>query len=449
MTSSEAERSRAEIRPTKQRVELDLLARPDVTGVDINYKTTKGRMTDRMAIVVSVKKKKSKSSLKADELIPKEIDGIPTDVIEEEIVLHRPALAEVETQIDKSTYATLEGGISMGPCRSVYLEPPDVPTAGYYIFVGTLGVFVRDRTSHDVMALTNFHVACIDTGWKVGDTMTQPGRVDGGSCPAGQFGTLQRAVLSEHVDGAVVGLDAGKSWKCAIAEIGSVQGKMTASVGMAVRKRGRTTELTYGKVTSVDYSTSIDYGDGLGTHILKEQIRVDVDTAKSTQFGDHGDSGSAVVEARQPRRRSPLRRQQIRHHGCREPDPVGPRRAERRPLLGFLDRYDPDRLPPARNETGVLQRAHAAPGLCCGEPAVGLRIRTAADAGLRRSPVRTLPTTRNRTFQPARHRALQPARPVRNSGSRSGRRPVLAGLRGGPGGGKGGRGRGKAGVTAS
>lgn len=296
MTSSEAERSRAEIRPTKERVELDLLARPDVTGVDINYKTTKGRMTDRMAIVVSVKKKKSKSSLKADELIPKEIDGIPTDVIEEEIVLHRPALAEVETQIDKSTYATLEGGISMGPCRSVYLEPPDVPTAGYYIFVGTLGVFVRDRTSHDVMALTNFHVACIDTGWKVGDKMTQPGRVDGGSCPAGQFGTLQRAVLSGHVDGAVVGLDAGKSWKCAIAEIGSVQGKMAASVGMAVRKRGRTTELTYGKVTSVDYSTSIDYGDGLGTHVLKEQIRVDVDTAKSTQFGDHGDSGSAVVE---------------------------------------------------------------------------------------------------------------------------------------------------------
>ena len=52
-----------------------------------------------------------------------------------------------EPLIDATAYTTLEGGISMGPCRSVFLSPPDVPAPGNYIFVGTLGAMVRDRTS--------------------------------------------------------------------------------------------------------------------------------------------------------------------------------------------------------------------------------------------------------------------------------------------------------------
>jgi hypothetical protein len=298
MTSPEAQRARAEIRPVKQRIEDELLSRPDVTGVDINYKVTKGEKTGRMAIVVSVREKKPKRSLKAEELIPPEIEGIPTDVVEEEIVLHavRAALEEVEPQVDAAAYSTLQGGISMGPCRSVYLTPPGVPKAGYYLAVGTLGAIVKDRTTGEAMALTNFHVACVDSTWAVGNTMTQQSRLDGGSCPSGKFGALTRAVLSDHVDGSVVHIDSAKTWACKIAEIGDVKGKSTASVGMAVRKRGRTTGLTYGNVTSVDYSTSVPYGNGLGVHTLKNQIRVEVDTAHSTQFGDHGDSGSVVVD---------------------------------------------------------------------------------------------------------------------------------------------------------
>jgi hypothetical protein len=283
----------------KQRVEDELLARPEVTAVDISHKITKGKKTDQLAIVVSVKKKKPKGELKADERIPEEIDGIPTDVVEDEVVL-QPALApapDVDVQVDPAAYVTLQGGIGMGPCRSVYLTPPDVGAAGYYIFVGTLGVIVRDRTSGARMALTNFHVACIDSTWSVGDTMTQPGRNDGGSCPGGTFGTLERAVLTDHVDGSVITIDPGRITACQIVDIGDVRGTIAASVGMAVRKRGRTTGLTYGSVGSIDYSTSIDYGNGLGVRTLKNQIRVDVDTAHSAQFGDHGDSGSAVVNA--------------------------------------------------------------------------------------------------------------------------------------------------------
>jgi hypothetical protein len=289
---------RAAIRPVKERIEEELLRRPGVNGVDINEKVTNGRPTGELAIVVYVDEKKPKSKLSKTEMIPETIEGIPTDVQQEKIVLQAAyrAIAEVEPLVDAAKYTTLHGGISMGPCRSVFLSPPDVPTAGNYVFTGTLGAIVKDRTTGAAMALTNFHVACIDDGWSVGDTMAQPSRVDSGSCPGDRFAVLTRATLSEHVDGAVVTIDSGKTTDCTIEEIGAVTGQAVATVGMAVRKRGRTTELTFGTVNSVDVTVSIDYGDGLGTHTLKNQIRVVPDTAQNARFSDHGDSGSAVVD---------------------------------------------------------------------------------------------------------------------------------------------------------
>lgn len=290
--------TRSAIRKVKERVEDELLARPGIQGVDINEKTVKGKGTGELSIVVYVKKKKAKASLEKDEMIPDKIDGIPTDVQEEEIELQSNfvALEEIEPLIDTTKYTPLKGGISMGPCRSVYLEPPDVPSAGNYIFTGTFGAVVKDRTTGARMALTNFHVACVDDSWSVGDVMAQPSRVDGGSCPSDRFGTLTRATLSENVDGAVVALDSGVASDCSIEEIGGVKGTIGATVGMAVRKRGRTTELTYGTVNSTDVTVSIDYGDGLGVRTLKKQIRVVPDTTKNARFSDKGDSGSVVVD---------------------------------------------------------------------------------------------------------------------------------------------------------
>lgn len=287
----------AAIRPVKQRVEDELLARPGVVGVDINEKVTDGKPTGELSIVVYVEAKKPRKAL-GDDAIPAVIDGIPTDVQEEHIELQAAFLAvtDLGPQVDATKYATLHGGVSMGPCRSVHLVPPDVPAPGDYIFVGTLGAIVKDRSTHAVMALTNFHVACVDNGWAPGNTMCQPGRNDGGNCPTDLFGSLTRATLSEHVDGAVVSINEGKGTDCSIEEIGAVKGQAAASIGLAVRKRGRTTGLTYGSVTSVDASVSIPYGDGLGTHTLKNQIRIAPDTTKSAMFSDHGDSGSVVVD---------------------------------------------------------------------------------------------------------------------------------------------------------
>lgn len=286
----------SEIRPIKQAREADLLKRPGVTGVDIGYKYVGGEKTDVRAIRVYVAEKKDPKDVPKDDMIPKTMKGVKTDVIQRKFVLHplRLRVADLELKADTGTYDPLKGGISIGPCRSVWLEPPDVPSAGWYIFVGTLGAIVTDNASGDPMLLSNFHVMCVDDGWSVGDTMAQPSRLDGGSCPADVVGALQRASLGGQVDCAVASHTA-RGYACEIVEIGEVTGTATATPDMAVRKRGRTTGLTYGTVDTVDLTVPIDYGDGLGEVTLTRQIGIEVDPAQSAQFGDNGDSGSVVV----------------------------------------------------------------------------------------------------------------------------------------------------------
>lgn len=290
-------RDKESIRRVKKRIEEELLDLANVHAVDIGEKITGGEPTGELSIIVYVDEKKKQVAAK--DKVPPEIEGIKTDVQEEEPDELHPALLRLEPDellVDVTRYSTLMGGMSLGPCRAIYMEPPDVEAAGYYVTVGTLGAIVTDKTSGAPLMLTNFHVAAVDNAWSVGDDMAQPSRVDGGRCPSDRVGALQRGVLSSNVDGAVVSIE-DRPYSCEIVSIGDVRGTRPAAVGMAVRKRGRTTELTHGVVISTDYTTTIPYGDGLGSVTLVDQVRIAVDAAQSTMFGTNGDSGSVVADA--------------------------------------------------------------------------------------------------------------------------------------------------------
>lgn len=296
-TQPEQAAQRAAIRPVKESVEDELIARPGVVAVDIAEKETDGRKTGELSIVVFVEEKKPKGKLGKGALIPAEIDGVKTDVQELEIEL-QPAFKQVdetELLVDPANYPTLAGGISIGPRRSVFLSPPDVPAPGNYVFVGTLGAMVRDRATGATMALTNFHVACVNNTWSVGDRMVQPSLVDGGA-PTGEFGSLTRAVLSDNVDGAVITVDTSEPWTASVTGIGDVAGSTAATVGMAVQKRGRTTEHTFGTVASTDFTVTVNYGSDVGSRTLRHQIRIDTDTARNPRFSNTGDSGSVILD---------------------------------------------------------------------------------------------------------------------------------------------------------
>jgi hypothetical protein len=288
----------SKIRPIKQTAEADLLKRKGVTGVDIGKKIVKGQKTDELSIRVYVEKKKDVAK---KEMIPNKIEGIKTDVIERKFVLN-PRLqrvADIQLMEDTAAYDTLRGGISIGPCRSIYFDADEaacqgLAAPGWYIFVGTLGAFVRDNDTNALMMLSNFHVMCVNDQWSVGDTIAQPSRVDGGNCPADVVGAIQRASLGGQVDCAVAS-HTDREASCSIVDIGFVAGSEDAAVDMAVRKRGRTTELTHGTVDTVDLTVTLDYCDGLGSVTLTDQVGIEYDPAQSPTFGISGDSGSVVL----------------------------------------------------------------------------------------------------------------------------------------------------------
>ena len=60
----------------------DLLARSDVNALWIDYKTTGGCETDTLVLKFAVTKKKPAHELKPEEILPKEVDGFLTDVVE-------------------------------------------------------------------------------------------------------------------------------------------------------------------------------------------------------------------------------------------------------------------------------------------------------------------------------------------------------------------------------
>ena len=271
------------LRRAKEAVEKDLLNRPGVTGVDIGFKEVGGKRTDKLAIRVLVRKKRD---VRSEDRIPESIEGFASDVIERKYAPQVLALdVELLAQADTEQYESLKGGISIGPCRPV----------GGTVLGGTLALPVKDNATGKVMLLSNFHVLCGDRSWAVGDAIAQPARLDRGRCPASAVALLQRAVLDGKVDCAVAEVTA-RTASSEIVDIGEITGTNEVSIDQPVRKRGRTTGLTYGFVDSVDVTAIIDY-PGIGEITLTNQIDVRPDTARNSRFSDSGDSGSAVVNA--------------------------------------------------------------------------------------------------------------------------------------------------------
>ena len=69
-------------REVKKRHEAELMKKSGVVGVAIGYKYIDGEKTDQLCIVCYVAKKSAEANLKTEDIIPKEIDGVPIDVVE-------------------------------------------------------------------------------------------------------------------------------------------------------------------------------------------------------------------------------------------------------------------------------------------------------------------------------------------------------------------------------
>jgi hypothetical protein len=126
------------VRSVMRTAEGRLLLLPGVHAIGVGPKTVGGQRTDEPSIIVFLVKKKPQSELAPEDVVPAEIDGVKTDVIE--MPVPRPYV-----DVNQDRVRPLAGGIS--------LEAKDQWALGTLSFFGHTG----DPTSK-VVAITNQHV---------------------------------------------------------------------------------------------------------------------------------------------------------------------------------------------------------------------------------------------------------------------------------------------------
>lgn len=162
---------------------------------------------------------------------------------------------------------------------------------------GTLGALVQD-TGGVQYILSNNHVLARSDQAAIGEDISQPGMIDLG-CGVNEVVADLSAypALSSNVDAAVAQLRLGAMSPLGeILDIGLISSNpLAATVGLGVRKSGRTTGHTTGSVSSVNASINVQYQRGCGggkkfTVSFTNQVVV-----SGSGFSAGGDSGSLIV----------------------------------------------------------------------------------------------------------------------------------------------------------
>lgn len=149
------------------------------------------------------------------------------------------------------------------------------------------------------MILWNNHVLANENRAKAGDAILQPGNVDGGENPADLVANLDKFVRLQRtkanlVDCALAAPTAGiKLRKSPLGSFGALKGLGPDFLddGAVVRKVGRTTGETTGRVTAFELDNVVVAYD-VGNLRFDNQIEIEGSGTKA--FSDGGDSGSLI-----------------------------------------------------------------------------------------------------------------------------------------------------------
>lgn len=253
------------------------MSREDVTGIDVGYKYTDGQKTDGIVIRIHVKEKIDESNLEAVEIFPKQIDGVPTDVIQ---AVYQPQLHVLEAAFERQTR---RDAISPG----ISISHPKVSA-------GTFGAVVYDKVTDRPCILSNWHVLVGSADAAPGDPILQPGSADGGRLHRDEIGHLERSILHREGDAAIALLDSasGRTLLSAQYETGVVlQSARMCQVGEILEKSGRTTGVTQARVDGAG-SYKINYSVGEKEIDGFKLVSVRDNNPADEEISSGGDSGS-------------------------------------------------------------------------------------------------------------------------------------------------------------
>lgn len=248
---------------------------PNVIGYSnvLQWKIKGGRVLPIKSIRIYVTRKLPREKLRKDELIPEDLDGIPTDVVE----IGRLRAVAVYAQ----RYRPAPCGVSTSRL--------DESAAG------TIGWWLVDEDGQ-IYLISNNHVWAKENQGQQGDQIVQPGVLDGGTeddviAELYDFVPLDFTSTGvNYVDVAVATpVDMSKLYT-SIMELGGVTGKRGPSQGEQVCKVGRTTGRTCGEVVDASATVQVDYASGTATF-------EDVFLVQGTELVNGGDSGSPVLSS--------------------------------------------------------------------------------------------------------------------------------------------------------
>lgn len=205
--------------------------------------------------------------------LPTMIEGVKTRV---------DVVGEVRAMGYTGTYRPVPGGVSVGNANECA--------------AGTIGCQVIKGGVR--YALSNNHVFARENAASIGERINQPGRYDAKPkcAQTGQIGTLadyEPIVFSTSannvIDAAIAGYSSGISTTCSMVKNLYTPSStvVSPSVGLAVKKVGRTSGLTTGTIAGINVTLNVGYSSGTARFV--NQIYV------ASSFIRSGDSGSLMV----------------------------------------------------------------------------------------------------------------------------------------------------------
>ena len=309
----------------------DLLRRRGVVGVAVGFRNFNERVTDQLAVAVLVDQKKPVEALGADDLVPQQVNGMRTDVVE---------VGRLEALVDprERFRPHVPAGVSIGH---------------YKVTAGTVGAVVFDRNTGEPLILSNNHVLANSNDAEIGDAILQPGPTDHGArpddvvaklhrfemlrfysdygqgpappssnppllptggcdivelfvsvgntiaringsskrltaVPAPMAQTSENPIVPNQVDAALARPNNPMLFQQSIATIGRPNGTKNAQLGMQIRKHGRTTGYTEGTVMLLNATVDVSYGENLQARFIGQII--------TSPMSQGGDSGALIIE---------------------------------------------------------------------------------------------------------------------------------------------------------
>lgn len=275
---------------------------PGVIGVGIGLKQIDGKLTDQICFRVYVHAKKEAGEVPADEIIPAQIQGFPTDVLK----VYDMQSAQFVERRDLSEHRPLTGGIAIST-KSV--------TQKLNSF-GTLGWFATKVSDNSIVVLTNKHVLWGEPP-PVGvstdsDKLSQPLWEKKCCCEYHVVGERLIGIKQPGLDCALGRLNSDETPAPRIGNRATnqtlkVTGTDDAIVGVHVKKIGARSGYTEGVVIDIEGATQgtiiAPNGDIVGPYLNGRQILIwpaDTETYINENgkpaFANHGDSGSVLLD---------------------------------------------------------------------------------------------------------------------------------------------------------